>query len=90
MKAAVKSDETDLAQRALDRRRREDSAIAIPALGVLLLVSPVANVFAGKWFTWGLPATYIYVFAVWLGLILITRRLARRLIDAAPAGPPSR
>ena len=86
----MKTDDTDLAHRALERRRREDSAIAVPALGVLLLLSPVANIFAGKWFTWGLPATYIYVFAVWLGLILVTRRLARRLIAAEQPGPRPR
>jgi len=84
------TEETDLAQRALDRRRREDSAVAVPALGLLLLVSPVADIFAGKWFTWGLPATYIYVFAVWLGLILITRGLARRLIAAERPGTQNR
>jgi hypothetical protein len=86
----MKTEETDLAQRALDRRRREDAAIAVPALGVLLLVSPLANIFAGKWFTWGMPATYIHVFVVWLGLILITRSLARRLIAAERSGPPTR
>ncbi len=86
----MKSQETDLAQRALDRRRREDSAVAVPALGVLLLVSPAVDIFAGKWFTLGVPATYIYVFAVWLGMILVTRTLARRLIAAEEPGPRPR
>lgn len=86
----MRPDDTDLAQRALDRRRREDSALAIPALGVLLMVSPVANIFSGAWTIWGISASYVYIFSVWLGLILVTRSLARRLIAGETVERPPR
>ncbi|MSU91960.1 hypothetical protein GE300_20605 [Rhodobacteraceae bacterium 2CG4] len=72
----------DLAERALIRRKREDAALAVPALGVLLLVSPVLNIFAGSGRILGLPAVFVWIFAVWGGLILLTFRLTRRLPPA--------
>jgi len=73
---------TDLAERALIRRKREDAALAVPALGVLLLVSPVMNIFTRDGTILGLPAAFVWVFAVWVFLILLTRRLTRRLQSA--------
>ena len=73
----------DLAERALQRRKREDAAVAVPALGVLLLISPLLNVVAGLDSLFGVPAAYVYVFTVWAGLILLTWRLARRLSGSA-------
>lgn len=74
------SEPPDIAERALARRKREDTALAVPALGVLLLCSPVLNIFAGPFTILGLPAAYAFVFLVWAGLILVTRSLAKRLL----------
>lgn len=76
------SEPTDLAERALNRRKREDAALAVPALGVLLLVSPVMNIFTREGTILGLPAAFVWVFAVWVFLILLTWRLTRRLQTA--------
>ncbi|MEM9778300.1 MAG: hypothetical protein AAF813_00170 [Pseudomonadota bacterium] len=77
----------DLAHRAMIRRKREDAAFVLPLLGVVLLASPLLNVFIGLKTVFGLPAIYAYVFLVWAGLTLLTRTLARRL---APDVPPDR
>ena len=79
-------DGRDLAERALERRKREDTALILPALGVILLVTPFLNIFAGADRILGMPAAYVYVFAVWAGLILLTRRLARRLSQGDDRG----
>lgn len=76
----------DFAERALHRRKREDTALAIPLLGVVLLCSPLLNVVAGPLTVFGLPAGFAYIFAAWLGLIIVTRALARRL-DSSPRDP---
>lgn len=73
------ADPRDLAERAMERRKREDAALLVPLLGVVLLMSPFLNIFAGFERIAGLPAAYVYVFTVWAGLILLTRKLARRL-----------
>lgn len=74
------SDETpNLADREQERRRREDTALALPALGVLLLVSPLLNIVGGVKTILGMPASYVYIFAVWFFLILATARMARLL-----------
>lgn len=69
----------NLADRALARRRREDAAFALPALGIILLVSPLLNIFAGLETVLGMPATYVYVFCVWMFLIIATARMAKHL-----------
>ena len=74
-------DPADLAERALHRRKREESAMAVPALGCLLLLSPLLNLFVGDGTIFGIPSAFAYVFAVWAGLILLTRGLARRLSE---------
>ncbi|MHA3979780.1 hypothetical protein ACW9UR_19055 [Halovulum sp. GXIMD14794] len=78
----------DLAERALIRRKREDAALAVPALGLLLLVSPVLNIFAGGGMILGLPAAYVWIFAVWTGLVLMTFGLARRIQAADDRNAP--
>ncbi len=76
----------DLAERAMHRRKREDAALAVPILGIVLLASPVLNIFAGVQTLFGLPAAYAWVFLIWAGLTLLTRDLARRLIGPADRG----
>ncbi|WP_198671028.1 hypothetical protein [Oceanibium sediminis] len=72
-------DPADLAERALQRRKHEDGAIATPLAGCLLLASPLLNIFSGDATIFGIPVAFVYVFTVWAGLIIVTRALARRL-----------
>jgi len=74
----------DLAQRALERRRRQDSAMFLPILGGFLLLSPLIWVFAGAGTILGLPAVFVYIFGSWLGLIILARQLARAIMRDDP------
>ncbi len=74
------SDDTpDLAERAMRRRKREDLAMVLPAIGVLLLVSPFVDIFAKPQSLLGIPVPFLFVFLVWIGGIAVTMLLARRL-----------
>jgi len=76
----------DLAERAFRRRRRQDAALMLPVLGIILLVSPITVIFLGAGMMLGLPVPVLYIFGVWIFLILLARRLARLLSDH-DAGP---
>jgi len=76
----VNSKSEDLAERALARRKREDRAFALPAVGILLLASPMLDILSVDRAFLGIPSAFLYVFAVWIGLILLTRALAKRLM----------
>lgn len=54
------------------RRRYEDMACALPLLGVFLLVSPILNALIGIETVFGAPVAYLYIFAAWAFLILLT------------------
>lgn len=70
-----------IADRALARRRREDTAFVLPVFGVALTVSPVLNIFAGIETIAGIPSAFLYIYAVWVFLILATLRISRKLMQ---------
>jgi fatty acid desaturase len=74
----------DLAERAFRRRRRQDVALMLPILGIVLLASPIAAIFLGGGLVFGLPVPILYIFGVWIFLILLARRMARHLSDDEP------
>lgn len=49
---------------------------ALALFGVLLLTFPMLSLPVGEWF--GLPALFVYVFAVWAGLIAVAAVLVER------------
>lgn len=63
---------------AYRRRRLRDAALILPLAGATLLLGPLAGLGAGRTVL-GLPATLVWLFAVWLALILGARWLSRRL-----------
>ncbi|MEM6618969.1 MAG: hypothetical protein AAF631_06665 [Pseudomonadota bacterium] len=67
--------------RAREQRWR-DAAWALPVAGVVLLVTPVVALFTGGAGLFGIPAAFIYVFSVWIGLIGCAFALARRRLAA--------
>ena len=75
------TDEPDLAERALRRQKREDAALVLPFLGVLLLVSPMLDAVYGIDRIFGIPAVVFYIFFAWVFLIALAARLARLLKD---------
>ena len=60
-------------------RKARDAAIILPLTGAVLLLPPVAWIFAQESAVFGIPLPVAYVFAVWAGLILAARALGRRL-----------
>ncbi len=68
------------------------AAVALPLLGLFLLMPPVVTLFVkGAGFA-GVPLIVIYVFGVWCALIVCAALLARRLDPgraALPAGADS-
>lgn len=77
--AAAAVTEPALAREARLRRRRLDAAAALPVLGAVLFLTPLADVFAGAARVAGLPLGAVYIFGAWLGLVVATARLARGL-----------
>ena len=61
-------------------RKTRDRAFVILMLGIVLLMPPVAGIFEIEARVFGLPATLLYLFAVWAGLILAAAVLARSLV----------
>ncbi len=70
-----------LAEEAIARRRRRDLAAVLPLTGLVLLVSPFINTVADAGRIAGIPASVLYIFGVWIGLIIASALLARRLFD---------
>ncbi len=71
----------------LPRRRRAVALAALlPLAGLFLLMPPFIRVFAHGGRTLGAPSALVFLLVVWLGLILVTRRLARRLAGREPDG----
>ncbi len=75
---------TDAPPRGLRRRRTETLALLLPAVGLFLLMPPFIGVFARGGTVFGAPLILAYLLAVWLGLILAARRLARGLRGRTP------
>ena len=72
----------------LPRRRRAVALAALmPLVGLFLLMPPFIRVFAHDGRVFGAPSALVFLLAVWLGLILLTRRLGRRLARRDPDGP---
>jgi len=63
----------------LARHKTRDAILALTVFGALLLMPPVLPFFDRPVLLLGLPLIVVYVFGVWLGLIVLTWILARRL-----------
>lgn len=74
----------DAVARLPRRRRAEALAALLPVAGLFLLMPPFIRVFAHDGRILGAPSVLVFILAVWIGLILGARRLARRLAREAP------
>lgn len=64
---------------ALVHRKLHDASILLPIAGLILLLPPVASIFAIDATVFGLPLSAAYVFGVWALLIVGARSVGRRL-----------
>lgn len=60
-------------------KRLSDIAVIAPIFGFILLIPPVIGLFATDAKIFGAPMVLVYLFAVWLGLIVVAVWLGRRL-----------
>ncbi|MEO1493000.1 MAG: hypothetical protein AAFV19_12680 [Pseudomonadota bacterium] len=77
-----------MADRAAPQRRQSrthEKAAIVLAIGLLLLMPPVANIFTLPQKIAGVPFTLIYLFVVWAGLILSGILMSQRLLEEEDA-----
>ncbi|MBB3066171.1 MULTISPECIES: hypothetical protein [Limibacillus] len=67
--------------RTLRHSKSRDRALILPFVGLLLLTPPIAKIFPLDLTLFGLPGVWVYVFAVWAGLIAVAALLSRNLSD---------
>ncbi len=75
----MKDNDNDLAERAFRRRRRQDAALVLPIFGIVMLMTPVLQLFSRDILIFGAPLPFVYVFGMWILLIILANRLSRRL-----------
>ena len=61
---------SDRQDRSFTRRKTRDWALILPLLGLMFLAPPLASMIPADGKIAGLPATVVYIFAVWAGLII--------------------
>lgn len=62
-------------------RKARDGALALPIIGGLLLMPPVGRIFAIEGSLFGMPFVFVFVFAVWFGLVIGAWRIGRRFLE---------
>ena len=71
-------EETDLARRAFEARRRRDALALLPLLGIFLFLSPILGIFSIEASVLGVPVIFLFVYGAWAALIVLARWLTRR------------
>lgn len=61
------------------RRKLENIALALPIFGAAIILPPIVRVFAPDARIFGSPIIVVYLFSAWMGLILATFWLSRKL-----------
>ena len=80
----------DNADPASDARKARDAAMALPLVGVVVMLPPVAQIFAIDGRILGIPVPFVYIFGVWAALIAGARVAGRRVLETeAPRERPS-
>lgn len=66
-------------------RRTRDMALLLPLGTLLLLLPPYIEIFDQPRLVAGLPLLPVYIFAVWLGAIILARVLSRKILSEEKA-----
>ena len=77
-----------MGERRVDDGRASGAAVALPLVGLFLLMPPLITLFARGAGLAGVPLVVVYVFGVWGALIVCAALLARRLRPGPPAREP--
>lgn len=71
----------DLVRRSQRAQKRHDASLLLPFFGLFLLLSPLITLFNVEARPAGIPALFVYVYAIWAGLIFLAYRLRPRAED---------
>lgn len=63
----------------MSRQKTRDAILVVAIFGLWLLMPPSLAVFDRPVGIAGIPLIVVYVFGVWLGLIVVTMALSRRI-----------
>lgn len=74
---------SERAEQNIRQRKMRDRAVVLLLCGVIFLLPPFAGIFHLNTTVFGVPATLIYLFAVWAFLIAGARWLSARLDSGA-------
>ncbi|MBK0399140.1 hypothetical protein H0I76_08065 [Limibaculum sp. M0105] len=69
-------------------RKARDAALALPLIGMILTMPPVAQIFAIDAEIGGVPVVLGYVFGVWLLLVIGARATGKRILDTETLPEP--
>ena len=69
-------------------QRTREAAGLLAFVGLFLLMPPVIGLFATPAALAGVPLIVLYLFAVWLGLVLVAALLGRSLEPPTSSGEP--
>lgn len=64
----------------MNRQKLFAAALALPVLGLFLLLSPIIRMFPPDVYLFGVPLEVVYIFTVWLALIGGAALLGRSLV----------
>lgn len=67
----------DAARRVILTRKARDAAFALPVIGAVLILPPVARVFDIDAEIAGVPLVVAYIFVIWIVLIGVARHVSR-------------
>jgi hypothetical protein len=73
----------------MNRQKLYAAALVLPIVGAFLLLSPMIRLFAPDQSGPDMAGAVVYVFAVWLGLIVLSALIAGRLVKAEPLDEPA-
>tara|TARA_R110002096_G_scaffold201212_11_gene385561 strand:+ start:435 stop:698 length:264 start_codon:yes stop_codon:yes gene_type:complete len=74
----------------VNRQKLHAAALALPLLGLFLLISPIIRLFGPDKSLGGVSLVVLYIFGVWILLIVLAFVLARMLVrDEMPAAGPT-
>lgn len=68
-------------RRSILSRKARDAALALPLIGLVLIMPPIAQIFGIPGRIFGVPVIVAYLFLVWAALIWAARRISRLIVE---------
>jgi len=85
----MSSEQSNLANRSLKRRKLRDVTVVLPLLGIFLFLTPIPAVFVNGSQADGIPSIFLYIYGVWAILIIACAFLSKKLQSFETSDPYS-